>query len=120
MIMVGVDSVYGGKNTAIHFINCPSYNEPGFYRQTTSRNAFRRRMSDLLTKIMDARNKNYNTTKSMRWISIHNMNSFEWNINCMVNTNIGHPYEGLPILKHKSMWDFYTAIGYDYKKKKFI
>lgn len=28
--------------------------------------------------------------------------------------------EDVPVVKHRSIWDFYTYIGYDYKRKKWI
>ena len=34
--------------------------------------------------------------------------------------NYQHPYDLLPTFEHASLFDFYKAVGYDYKKKRYI
>lgn len=51
----------------------------------------------------------------------HDDTEARWKASCEKS---GREYEpllaGVPVFTHESLWDMYAAVGYDYKKKKWV
>lgn len=82
------------------------YNDKGWYISTTSLSAFSRREG---TRLYEANLKGVTHVDKR----VHVMwGDVLWSEEIVT--------QGLPEIKHDSVWDFYKAIGYDYKKKKYL
>lgn len=94
----------------IHHFNLPSHDEVGFYRQTVSYNAFRERETNRYCKWIHEDKKKRPMPK---YASLGEADTFTWWLEEFKNKpqNVFH---------HKSIWELYKAISYDYKKQKFI
>lgn len=90
-------------------VNFPGYSDNGFYRQTLSLSAF----------FHGTRNRNVTSTTLYFY---HRWEDFE--VQCEMTSKI----EGcgnlddrkLPRTQLNGIWEFYKAIGYDYKTRKYI
>jgi hypothetical protein len=96
-------------------IRHPSATEPGFYRAAVSSGAFK----DRETKIWYDR---YYTKRKVMPRQFYVIYSFDFQIEkkLIADPWSDHKWHSLPILEHESIWEFYTHIGYDHKKKKYI
>jgi hypothetical protein len=77
-----------------HTFTLPTVGEPGFYRSTVSFNSF----------FYGRRGRNHN---GQQWFYGQRIEEMLYKV------------EGLEILAHDSIWDFYKAIKFDYKKSKY-
>ena len=107
-----------------HIIRMPAYGEKFWHRSVVTIDSFKNREAKRfydttyvkrvpmigshcsLWRLDDWERDNENTTKSMLEI-------------CGIE-NYKHPYDQLPTFEHESPFDFYKAVGYDYKKKRYI
>lgn len=85
----------------VHLLVTPTLGEPGYYRSTVSAGAF----FNYSPKRMGSRYQG-----GSRYLSfLKSMDQYSSYVDLSV----------IPTSFHASIWDFYKAIGYDYKKKKF-
>lgn len=104
-----------------HIVKCIGYGEKGFYRDTTSMSAFTDRELRIFYK-------NYISNKNTpKRTGVHNYDEYmrdkenTKNILKEIGVNdIVDPVEKTPIFEHENIKQFYEAIGYDIKKKKYI
>ncbi len=100
-----------------HYFPLPTPDEPGFYRAVVSYNAYRERES---TKFYDW------CQKANRKIETYPRRGHADREEDMFMAQRCMPQElqdklpKLPEFEHESIWAMYLAIGYDYKKKKYI
>lgn len=96
-----------GEPSEVHKIEL-TYSDEQWYTSSVSLSSFRRRENERLFK---------RYTKGFRDVI---------GKRCDVRTEAGmHGYFVdfkliLPVFEHKTVWDFYKAIGYDYKRKKYL
>lgn len=108
---------HSGKTglVAVHHVTVPTPTEQGFYRSTVSYSYFgqrelkRRFPTDKKTGAIYTPRK----INNMRWCSV------DWEPD-KFGTRYQYERDKVPHYDHDSIWDFYKAIGYDYKKKKYI
>jgi hypothetical protein len=110
-----------GKPIQVHLFRTPEVSEPGFYRAVTSVGAFSTREK---TKLYD-RNRQGHRDVVGRRCHVRWGEEIKWadEDTARLVEQYGRkmdPYIDLPIFHHESLWDFYKAIGYDYKKKKYL
>lgn len=112
-----------GNIIALHVIPRPNVGESGFYRITTSIEAFRTRE---LNRIYSPGVYSCESIK-LRHFSCYVKEIWEAEQDAtyaIMERLIGNPVtretHGKPIFNHESIWTFYKAIGYDYKKRKYI
>lgn len=109
----------GANEVCIHHVLVEDSRGSESLRQRRSTTAFRTRMqkhfSEHLDKVLS--NKPHETPYRqfrLRW-------SFDWDteqkVMAMQDIDI---YPNMPVQVHSSPFEFYKAIGYDYKKKKFL
>lgn len=91
-----------------------SYGDPGFYRACTSLSAFSSREGTRLynchkiKKKMHVEGKRCHVQMEGEIIDISHLAQY------------GIYPEVLPTFEHATVWDFYKAVGYDYKRKKYV
>jgi hypothetical protein len=105
----------------IHVFTCEPTEKHNPYRAITSMSWFSERESK----------RNYDALVNGKPILFH-LGPFEkkkwhddtearWKASCEKS---GHEYEpllpGVPTFTHESLWDMYTAVGYDHKTKKWV
>lgn len=100
------------EDVAVHFVEKPTAGEHDFYRQTVSFNAFKERELEQFHKKWT---KKLPTGRHFYWQSKE-----EYESELCIMSALALRVDGLPVYHHKSVWDFYKAIGYDYKKKRFV
>lgn len=105
-----------------HVLETPQITERGFYRQTVSLNAFSNREAE---KLYDHHKKGEMDVKGKRcWVRWYDefMRDLEFHQECFAKLAISfeHAFSDTPEFSHTSVWDFYNAIGYDYKKKRYL
>lgn len=93
-----IDIANGCKHVAYHKFDLPNPGEQGFYRSTTSFNSF------FYSSKM--RNRKGKTTL---FYAKDGEELMYWGLE-----------EGTPVIEYANIWDFYKAIGYDYKSKKYL
>lgn len=101
----------------IHNIRMPAYNEPGWYTQGISIDAFRRRMQRRHVRIIrlaDGCTAAQGFAVSF-WFRCELR--VEYEARRKIETHFNVDEQG-SATDHPTLWDFYTAIGYDYKKNK--
>lgn len=109
------------RTAVVHVIRNPDPSEPGFYRSAISREYFSKRE---LTRWHDKYYKK--GIKCPRWFDMKtcfDSKHIEREIKFFeeeVPSKPQHELRDLPIVEHQSVWDFYTYIKYDYKKKKWL
>lgn len=93
-----------GKPTEHHQFPVPSETDPGGYKTLLSLNAFRKREARRLSDLQQTLRAGKPTQVPPRRVAF-----------------LDEPRLGitLPTFTHKSLWDFYEAIGYDYKRKRY-
>lgn len=104
-----------GRLIGIHYISTPKFGEKGFYRQGVSINAFATRELKVFSREAIQERGNY----------CADYFSFEWNFDHWKefykdSELFSRRYKGVPEYHHDSVWDFYTAVNYDYKKQKYL
>jgi|WetSurMetagenome_2_1015567.scaffolds.fasta_scaffold552190_2 hypothetical protein len=88
---------------AAFLLNTPNVSDDGFYRQGLSIDAFRN-------------NQHKRREKNKYWFYV----DFERDQHGNLGNIKYHKDIGIPVSKSfTSVWDFYTFIGYEYKKKKY-
>lgn len=104
-----------------HVIKGIKYGEKGFYRATTSIEAFREREAEVFynhyisKKTLHKRTHVHDYDDYIRDMEFRNDSLKELDIDDFVDE-----IEQTPIFEHEDVKDFYNAIGYDIKKKKYI
>ena len=100
------------KHEHLHILNLPSVGEDGFYRQTGSFNAF----------FYSTKNRNKNDGR--QYYAKH-WDEFESECQRMEKwlakdgiTKLKFDDRKLPTTEHQSIWEFYEAIGFDQKSKR--
>lgn len=96
-----------GDVEEIHHFNLPSSNEVGFYRQTVSYNAFRERSDNEYDRHYEKRQP------IAKRAQLSEVDTVSWWLK---------EFKDKPqcVFHHDSLWDMYKAIGYDYKKQRFL
>lgn len=120
-----IEHVRPGRQSEYHVVTTPEVVEDGFYRQITSISAFRRR--ELMRRFpMDKDCRplwTHESAAKVEWCSVHTMDDamsrWERDQEIAKRLEIPAPAELKPIAEHDSIWKFYKAIGYDYKKKRY-
>lgn len=64
------------------------------------------------------RREQHKTTKP-NWRQLRRFN-FQWYADFVAHENIISVFDNMPITEHATLWDFYIAIGYDYKRKRYL
>jgi len=97
-----------GEYLGIHEVEYPSGGEPGAYVQQKSISAFNER--ELKRAYPDK------VPDGMNWGQYADTQKF-----CTVDwyLHMGHTQSDV-VMAHKSIWEFYEYIGYNYKTKKYI
>ena len=109
--------VYDREEPAeIHWFNLPKYGEPRFYTTTCSWNWFRNREGGRLVAWLDAR-------RAKKKAVVPERRSY---CNIIEPGDLMHAkevelkvYDHLPTFEHSTLWEFYMAVGYDHKRKKY-
>lgn len=105
----------------------PQYNEPGFYRQTVSFNAFFHTWNKKLSRAIDRYglydlriNKHKpNHMPDGHLLMVHPDNEYEMELR-MSWADAKRKAENFRIkAEFKSIWEFYEFIGFDYKTRKY-
>jgi len=97
-----------GKPTELHTLELNS-DEAGWYTSITSIQAFSKRENERLFK-NNLAGKSFTPGKRCH---------VTWGTGS-TSTFFSQRDRGLSLFKHPSVWDFYKAVGYDYKKQKYI
>lgn len=109
-----------------HIVITPEFLEPGFYRQTTSINAFRTRE---LRKRFPFDEDGRSLYKSSNGENVESCSVRDYDDAISLWRSINESLRKLNVdeelvlpeaTEHISLWDFYQAIGYDHKKQKYI
>lgn len=91
-----------------HIIKEIKHNEKDFYRSTVSMEAFTRREVDVFAEHYMSKKPLHKRTR------IYDYDDY------IKSVFITDAVKNVPVFEHKDIKDFYKAIGYDYKKKKYI
>jgi len=111
-----------GRPVSVHDVFTPGFGEPGFYRATISYDCYHNREC---TRLYEA-NKKGRLSLPKRG-SVKHKKEFDedrksWKESYEKVT--GEKYEDyhdkLPRFRHASIWDYYKAVGYDYKKQRYL
>lgn len=109
----------GKTPVAIHIVHKPTVYDGGFYRQTTSFEAFRRHQSKIFSRWLKKRES------IGHWFygDFRNHWEFHYEVNKRSMSKITgkdwDEFRGVPRVEHENVWAFYKAIHWDYKRKKF-
>jgi len=111
-----------GVVDALYFVTTPSFVEPGFYRQVLSSEAFRFHWMKKRQKkvIVDGGVEAY-VSKHVPGVSFSVQDRDDWDMLQDSWKRMGKkdPLLKLPQYQYTSQWDFYEAIGWDHRKKRF-
>lgn len=109
-----------GEPHSRHVIPGIRYGEKDFYRATTSMNAFSERENERFY------NAYIKGKKPEKRTSVHNYDEWIRDRESMSRSleesgidDFVDPVEQTPVFEHNNIKDFYEAIGYDLKKKKY-
>ena len=111
-----------GVEVAIHVVYKPLPNEKGFYRQALSFDSFRNRENSIWYNKYYLKNKVRPIHSSISYgyeDPIEMLIRYEQRVK-KIDPSFVHSWRKLPIFKHSNVWDFYIAIGYDYKNQRYI
>jgi hypothetical protein len=99
--------IVDGRHVRVHIFHLDTGNK---YRAILSSDAFRKRMSELAVD-----------KGAYHWYFMRNLLDWETDVKAAkrVAGILRVQYEPLPQMHHKTLWDFYKAIGWDHKKKAF-
>lgn len=95
------------KVVSRHIVQEVKHGEKGFYRDTTSMNAFSERENQ---RFYNAQLKN-KILKNRVFVC----NYKEW-----IKDNEKYQEEKIPVIEHENIKDFYISIGYNIAKKRYI
>lgn len=111
-----------GKIVAVHHIEQPDWDGKGFYRATLTGGAFK--YSEMRRRF--GKKPPWNHKPLIRWFSVQQRAIWEQEesitnkvMNGMGITTYVPEYYGAHVIRHENIWDFYKAIGYDYKRKRY-
>jgi hypothetical protein len=111
--------LYNGNTTiAFHYFKIPYLNERGGYTQTSSYNWFNDREANRHYKLTQQKKPLGRWCYIERFIEAHRFESMVKKR--LKELGVSYQEDKLPFFKHQSLWDFYKAVGYDYKKKKWM
>lgn len=96
----------GRKIVTSHIVTIPGRMMKDGYRSITSLQAFRQ---DQFPYIMGDAEKSFDVRQA-----------FDNRPSPVYNGKRWRPNAGCPIVRHSNLWDFYLAIGWNYKTKKFV
>lgn len=99
----------------LHFIKSPKYNEPKWYVSVISSDSFNNREAKRHYEI-------YLKGKTLP-LRFHMMRFHEYKFNFKgleKHSELLEKEKALPTQYHESIWNFYKAVGWDYKNKKYI
>lgn len=109
--------VYDREEPAeIHWFWLPNFGEPRFYVTLCSWNWFRNREGGRLVAWHDARRAGKKAVVPERRSYCNIIEDNDPMYHKEVELKI---YDALPTFEHATLWDFYKAVGYDYKRKKY-
>ncbi|ELW0836648.1 hypothetical protein HI145_RS00065 [Escherichia coli] len=108
-----------GEAQEKHIIRMPAYGEEDWYKSTISVGAFRDREAEFFLGKQHEREVLCSLWRLDEWDS-ENSRTAESMMAIVGIANYQHPYDLLPTFEHASLFDFYKAVGYDYKKKRYI
>ena len=103
--------------TEIHWFKLPDYKEHRFYQTTVSYGGFKRRDAKRLMNNHNRRRLDSKFPKLDKYWSFKPVYEFDAVEQMEAKYNI---YKGIPVQCHASLWDFYKAIGYEYKKQRYV
>lgn len=93
-----------------------SYGDEGFYRACTSLSAFKRREGERLYK-MHTIHKKWDVVGKR--CHVQSEGDYEMPRRLFLEAT-GEEFNGpVPTFEHATVWDFYKAVGYNYKRKKY-
>lgn len=105
-----------------HIIRMPAYGDKGWYKSVVSVDAFRSREAQRLYDHHSAGNRVFgllsNVFRLEEWE--HDTEITSKSMKEVCDIDYVHPYNLVPVVEHKNLFDFYTHVGYDYKKKRYI
>lgn len=101
----------------IHVVRMPAYNEPGWYVQSISASAFRRRMQKRHIRTFKTADGGWAAQAFAVSFWFRSEYRVEHEERRKIEARFGVD-ESADFTEHASLWDFYKAIGYDYKKNK--
>lgn len=103
-----------------HEIEIPDYGEPDFYRAIRSVQAFRHRENARAYPVAKDGSWSVFAPAVDSWFDIRTPGDIEMQeFKETIAPGINAEEHALPVQRHKTVWEFYLAIGYDYKKKRF-
>ncbi len=107
-----------------HIIRMPTYGEKGWYKNVVSIDAFKDREAKrfydtIYVKKVPMFGLHCSLWRLEDWIR-HNQITAESMLEIVGIVDYQDPYDILPTFEHESVFDFYKAVGYDYKKKRYI
>jgi hypothetical protein len=115
-------TIVNATHTHLHVIEWPGMGEPGYYRQAVSIEGFRHRMMRARAKEQERRytirRKNPLATFPAFTHYLVHLFADDFDEFCKA-WSVVRDLRTLPTSVHKSVWDFYTAIGYDHRRNKF-
>lgn len=107
----------GWKIVQSHIFPLPGVGEPGFYRATVSYNAFRNFENTRLYNSMQKRKCYPDFHYSLKF-------AYEWEedeqllFNTLSSLGVEAEHSIIEKIQHESIWDFYKAIGFEWKKRR--
>lgn len=112
MIVIVPEWLNGEPTGVVHRVHLPSVSEKGFYRQSVSYTAFNKAMCLLV----------YGKVPPPIWYSPQWEE--EWECKMETERHLKEQYNMEPptrtFIDHCSIWEFYKAIQWDFKKKRFL
>lgn len=108
----------GWKTIQTHIFSLPGVGEPGFYRATVSYDAFRNFENTRLYNSMQKRKCYPDFHYSLK-------PTYEWEADeqllfkALASFGVDAEHGIIEKLQHDSIWDFYKAIGFDWKKRRY-
>lgn len=102
-----------------HIIRMPAYGKKGWYKSIISVGAFRDREAAYFLKSLSDEPIRFSLQRLSEWEESNKITAESMQAVCGIQ-NYVHPYDNLPCTVHNSVFDFYAAVGYDYKKKRYI
>lgn len=109
-----------GEIHSQHVVKLPAYGEKRWYTSTLSWDAFSTRENTRVHKAYVASKilpKYCTVWRADEW---HRSEDIVREIFLQHGTEWLHPWEKSPKYEHASIFDFYKAVGYDLKKKRFV
>lgn len=101
----------------LHWFKLPDHKEQQFYRTVVSYSAFKRREGKRMLEHSQRRRTDKNLPRLEGYVLFNAI----YENDLVVQMEVKHGvYNALPVKVHASLWDFYTAIGYDYKKQSYV